>query len=360
MSSFGTQSSAALWIRRLALAGARAVLRRGGARRLRAAHRRRPRLPGLARLLRPPHAHRRRAERSCAGGVSEHAAARRQGVARDDPSLRRLDARPDHRVITALAITTREQRIVSIPLAVSLLVTVVVQGMLGMLTVTWQLKPLIVTLHLLFGLTTLCLLWWLCLSLRSASRGGMRFGAARRLDAARTRRATVPPHRCAGRARSRSACRSRWAAGPAATTPPSRARTFPKCQQQLAAGNGLRGRLRALARSGRELRRRRASAPGARGHSLHPSARRAGRDAWRSSSRPSRRCGAEAVVRRCTGGRVRGTGRLVLQLFIGASMVLEVSRSALATAHNAGAALLLLASLPCIGPLRQSLSRQRT
>jgi cytochrome c oxidase assembly protein subunit 15 len=34
-----------------------------------------------------------------------------------------------------------------------------------MLTVTWQLKPLIVTLHLLFGLATLSLLWWLTLTL---------------------------------------------------------------------------------------------------------------------------------------------------------------------------------------------------
>jgi len=42
---------------------------------------------------------------------------------------------------------------------------VVFQGILGMLTVTWQLKPLVVTLHLLFGLTTLGLLWWTWLSL---------------------------------------------------------------------------------------------------------------------------------------------------------------------------------------------------
>ena len=34
-----------------------------------------------------------------------------------------------------------------------------------MLTVTWQLKPLVVTLHLLFGMTTLGLLWWLWLTL---------------------------------------------------------------------------------------------------------------------------------------------------------------------------------------------------
>jgi len=39
----------------------------------------------------------------------------------------------------------------------------VVQALLGMWTVTLLLKPLIVTLHLLGGLTTLALLWWLAL-----------------------------------------------------------------------------------------------------------------------------------------------------------------------------------------------------
>lgn len=45
-----------------------------------------------------------------------------------------------------------------------LLGTVVMQGLLGMWTVTLLLKPLIVTLHLLGGMTTLSLLWWLSLS----------------------------------------------------------------------------------------------------------------------------------------------------------------------------------------------------
>ncbi len=39
----------------------------------------------------------------------------------------------------------------------------VVQALLGMWTVTLLLKPLIVTLHLLGGLTTLALLWWLAM-----------------------------------------------------------------------------------------------------------------------------------------------------------------------------------------------------
>jgi len=43
-------------------------------------------------------------------------------------------------------------------------VLVVLQALLGMWTVTLLLKPLIVTLHLLGGLATLSLLWWLALS----------------------------------------------------------------------------------------------------------------------------------------------------------------------------------------------------
>src|SRR6202047_3587133 len=45
-----------------------------------------------------------------------------------------------------------------------LFVVVCLQGALGALTVTLLLKPLIVTAHLLGGLTTLGLLWWLSLA----------------------------------------------------------------------------------------------------------------------------------------------------------------------------------------------------
>jgi len=68
-------------------------------------------------------------------------------------------------VIAALAITTRELRVVPPGYALALFGIVLLQAVLGMLTVTWLLKPLIVTLHLLFGLTTLGLMWWLFLSL---------------------------------------------------------------------------------------------------------------------------------------------------------------------------------------------------
>jgi cytochrome c oxidase assembly protein subunit 15 len=52
-----------------------------------------------------------------------------------------------------------------VPFTVAIVATIIVQALLGMLTVTWQVAPQIVTLHLLFGMTTLGLLWWLWLTL---------------------------------------------------------------------------------------------------------------------------------------------------------------------------------------------------
>jgi cytochrome c oxidase assembly protein subunit 15 len=76
--------------------------------------------------------------------------------------------------IAALGFAWRRERIVSTGYVSALLGIVVVQAALGMLTVAWQLTPLIVTLHLLFGMTTLSLLCWLALTLwreRSADGG---------------------------------------------------------------------------------------------------------------------------------------------------------------------------------------------
>jgi cytochrome c oxidase assembly protein subunit 15 len=83
-------------------------------------------------------------------------------------------------LITTLAVTSRRERLVSVPFAVALLATVIVQAALGMLTVTQQLKPLFVVLHLLFGLTTLGLLWWLTLSLPRGSWGATALQSAGR------------------------------------------------------------------------------------------------------------------------------------------------------------------------------------
>ncbi|MGQ0658496.1 MAG: COX15/CtaA family protein [Chromatiales bacterium] len=63
------------------------------------------------------------------------------------------------------AISYRHRHKPGQPLALPLLLVgfVVLQGLLGMWTVTLLLKPLIVVLHLLGGMTTLLLLWWLTL-----------------------------------------------------------------------------------------------------------------------------------------------------------------------------------------------------
>ena len=74
-------------------------------------------------------------------------------------------------VIAFFALRWRRYPGIPVGLALSLVVLVIFQGLLGMLTVTLLLKPLIVTAHLVFGLTTLSLLWWLWLTLRRRSTG---------------------------------------------------------------------------------------------------------------------------------------------------------------------------------------------
>ncbi len=73
-------------------------------------------------------------------------------------------------VLAALSIRAHREPGVRVGFSLVLLVLVVLQGMLGMLTVTWLLKPLIVTGHLLGGLTTFALLLWLWMSMRAESR----------------------------------------------------------------------------------------------------------------------------------------------------------------------------------------------
>jgi heme a synthase len=85
--------------------------------------------------------------------------------------------------LAAMGVIWRRERIVPPWFLMAVLAIVVLQGLLGMLTVTWQLTPLIVSLHLLFGFTTLSLLWWLVLTLWLGRAGPSRGGliAARRL-----------------------------------------------------------------------------------------------------------------------------------------------------------------------------------
>ena len=73
-------------------------------------------------------------------------------------------------VIAVLSVVARRERGVSVWFSLGLLALVIFQGMLGMWTVTWLLKPLVVTGHLVGGLTTFGLLLWLWLSLRGTAR----------------------------------------------------------------------------------------------------------------------------------------------------------------------------------------------
>jgi cytochrome c oxidase assembly protein subunit 15 len=73
-------------------------------------------------------------------------------------------------LIAAIAIVYRGQRLVSVRFALVLLATVVVQGLLGAFTVWWLVKPLVVVLHLIGGLSTLSLLFWLWMNLCDPAR----------------------------------------------------------------------------------------------------------------------------------------------------------------------------------------------
>lgn len=70
-------------------------------------------------------------------------------------------------LIVSLALISAAKREAGAPRVLPwvLVALVIFQGMLGMWTVTWQLKPLAVSGHLLGGLTTLSLLLWMRLSL---------------------------------------------------------------------------------------------------------------------------------------------------------------------------------------------------
>jgi cytochrome c oxidase assembly protein subunit 15 len=73
-------------------------------------------------------------------------------------------------VLAVLAYRNRRDRQQPVRLPAALVVLVVLQGLLGMWTVTLLLKPLIVSAHLVGGLTTMSLLWWMSLHPTHTSR----------------------------------------------------------------------------------------------------------------------------------------------------------------------------------------------
>lgn len=91
--------------------------------------------------------------------------------------------------LAILALRWRRERLAPLPLLVGLPGLVVVQALFGMLTVTWRLKPLIVTVHLLLGLATLSVLWWLVMDLTAAPAARAGHG----IRSSRPGPATLPP-----------------------------------------------------------------------------------------------------------------------------------------------------------------------
>lgn len=81
-------------------------------------------------------------------------------------------------VIAGLAYANRRDSAQPVRLPGFLVILVVFQGLLGMWTVTLLLKPLVVTAHLVGGLTTMSLLWWMGLrtdrTTRPAGERGLR------------------------------------------------------------------------------------------------------------------------------------------------------------------------------------------
>jgi len=342
MTSFGSQASSAVtWVRRLALAGLLlciVVVILGAYVRLTAAGLGCPDWPGCYGHFTPI-------------GAAENAAA--QAAYPNTPlHVGKAWREMIHRyaastlgfiivVITALAISTRKERAVSVPLSVGLLITVVIQGMLGMLTVTWQLKPLIVTLHLLFGLTTLGMLWWLFLSLRKGGRGSVRFAGGS--NAAPTGVILIALVLLGVQIALGGWTSSNYAA---VACP-----DFPKCQNEwwpetdykdafvLWRGLGVNyegGVLQHPARVAIHFTHRLGAIAATLALLFAVVA------TLRRKAPSGARLAAYAVL-----------GALLLQLLIGASMVLRGFPLALATAHNAGAALLLLATLALYRAVRE-------
>jgi heme a synthase len=252
-------------------------------------------------------------------------------------------------LIAALAIRTRRERLVRVPFAVALLMIVLLQAMLGMLTVTWQLKPLIVTLHLLFGMTTLALLWWLTLSLPRSSWEATALGGPERAISGGAAAALSSARWLIGLAIAALALQialggwtsSNYAAVACPDFPTCRGRWWPPAdfRNAFVLWHGLDidyegGVLEAPARIAIQLAHRLGALVTTLALSL----------------------AALTVLRRRGWGGARSRAwavlaALALQLLIGISMVERSFPLWLATAHTAGAALLLLASLALLRSL---------
>ena len=235
-------------------------------------------------------------------------------------------------LIAAMAIRYRREHLVSLPLGVGLLGLVVLQGVLGMLTVTWQLKPLIVTGHLLLGLSTLGTLFCLWLSLLRRPAGAHSSAARRAIAVATPLTALVALCAVAVQITLGGWTSSNYAA----TACPD----FPRCQDSWWPAADYSEAFVLWRGLGRNYE----------GGVLELPARVAIQFAHRLGAVALTLllvAFALAALRRpatATAGRLL-LAALVLQLLLGTFMVLRGFPLWLATAHNAGAALLLLATL---------------
>ncbi|MBS0579342.1 MAG: COX15/CtaA family protein [Proteobacteria bacterium] len=244
-------------------------------------------------------------------------------------------------LLALLAVRTRQQRLASVALAAALVATLLVQAVLGALTVTWRLNPLIVTAHLVFGMTTLALLWWLTLSLPTGSwgaaapagGGGAAMERARRL-ALIGLAALIVQIVLGGWTSSNYAavaCPDFPTCQGALWPPADFAHAFEPWHGQINYEGGV---LENAARVAIHLTHRLGALIATTALAL------AAVFVLRRRGLTAARLPAWAVL-----------GALALQLLIGVSMVLRSFPLPLATAHTAGAALLLLATLALVRAL---------
>jgi cytochrome c oxidase assembly protein subunit 15 len=249
-------------------------------------------------------------------------------------------------LIAALAVVYRRRKIVSLGFATVLLCTVVFQGALGALTVWWLVKPLIVTLHLIGGLSTLSLLTWLWLTMRRRTallRPTPGATHTRTLDSAR-RLALVGVVALGCQIALGGWTSSNYAA---VACP-----DFPRCQNQWWPANMDYPNAFMLWRgldvnyTGGVLEHPARVAI----HFTHRLGAIVASLALLLAASVALRRAPTTLLRR---GALLVYGALALQLCIGVFMVLRGFPLALATAHNAGAALLLIAALTLNRRLRE-------
>lgn len=258
-------------------------------------------------------------------------------------------------VIAVLALRWRRQPGVPLALPLMLVMLVIFQGLLGMWTVTLLVTPLIVSLHLVFGLTTLSLLWWLWLTLRrrssnpwsgtlSALGGGNTAALVRPAPAGLRRLALIGLIALAVQIMLGGWTSTNYAA----TACPD----FPKCQASWWPHADFRAAFVPWRGLGVNYE----------GGVLTPAARVAIHLTHRLGALVATLLLLVAALRtlwlRAEGNsRIAALltlGALALQLTIGISMVLRGFPLWLATAHNAGAALLLLSTLALNRALRRA------